>query len=49
MALLSEKTREAFLGPLNKNNPVVVQILGICSALAVKMQTLPCCLPLPGS
>lgn len=23
------------LGPLNKNNPVIVQVLGICSALAV--------------
>ncbi len=38
---LSEKTREAFLGPLNKNNPVVVQILGICSALAVTVQLKP--------
>ena len=36
--LLSEKTREAFMGPLNANNPVVVQILGICSALAVTVQ-----------
>ncbi len=35
MALLSGKTKEALLGPLNKNNPVIVQILGICSALAV--------------
>ena len=32
--MISEKTREAFLGPLNKNNPVVGQILGICSALS---------------
>lgn len=32
---LSKKNREALLGPLSKNNPVVVQILGICSALAV--------------
>ena len=29
------------LGPLNKNNPVVVQILGICSALAVTVQLKP--------
>lgn len=36
--LLSDKTREAFMGPLNANNPVVVQILGICSALAVTVQ-----------
>ena len=26
------------MGPLNANNPVVVQILGICSALAVTVQ-----------
>lgn len=31
----SAKTREYLLGPLSKNNPVIVQILGICSALAV--------------
>ena len=35
MALLSGKRKEALLGPLNKNNPVIVQVLGICSALAV--------------
>lgn len=35
MALLSGKTKEALLGPLNKNNPIIVQVLGICSALAV--------------
>ncbi|MBQ7818231.1 MAG: NADH:ubiquinone reductase (Na(+)-transporting) subunit D [Bacteroidales bacterium] len=33
--LLSKKSREALLGPLSKNNPVIVQVLGICSALAV--------------
>lgn len=32
---LSTKTKQALLGPLNKNNPVIVQVLGICSALAV--------------
>lgn len=32
---LSGKTKAALLGPLNKNNPVIVQVLGICSALAV--------------
>ncbi|WP_436414294.1 NADH:ubiquinone reductase (Na(+)-transporting) subunit D [Petrimonas sp.] len=32
---LSAKTKQAFLGPLNKNNPILVQVLGICSALAV--------------
>jgi len=38
---LSQKTKEAFLGPLNVNNPVLVQILGICSALAVTVQLKP--------
>lgn len=33
--LLSAKTKEVLLGPLNKNNPITVQVLGICSALAV--------------
>ena len=32
---LSNQTKAALLGPLNKNNPVIVQVLGICSALAV--------------
>jgi len=34
-ALLSAKSRGFLLGPLSKNNPVVIQVLGICSALAV--------------
>ena len=33
-ALFSAKNREFLLGPLSKNNPVIVQVLGICSALA---------------
>lgn len=33
--LFSDKTKQVFLGPLSKNNPVAVQVLGICSALAV--------------
>ncbi len=33
--IFSEKTKEVFLGPLSKNNPIAVQVLGICSALAV--------------
>ena len=33
--LISDKTKEIFLGPLGKNNPITVQVLGICSALAV--------------
>ena len=34
-ALFSAKNREFLLGPLSKNTPVTVQVLGICSALAV--------------
>ena len=34
-ALFSAKNREFLLGPLSKNKPVIVQVLGICSALAV--------------
>ncbi len=33
--LFSDKTKQVFLGPLSKNNPITVQVLGICSALAV--------------
>lgn len=33
--LFSDKTKQVFLGPLSKNNPIAVQVLGICSALAV--------------
>ena len=35
MAFLNSKTKAVLLGPLNKNNPVIIQVLGICSALAV--------------
>ena len=34
-ALFSKKNREVLLTPLGLNNPVTVQVLGICSALAV--------------
>lgn len=33
--LFSKKNKEVFSTPLNLNNPVTVQVLGICSALAV--------------
>lgn len=33
--LFSKKNKEVFASPLNINNPVTVQVLGICSALAV--------------
>lgn len=32
---MSSKNKEVLLGPLSTNNPVIVQMLGICSALAV--------------
>ena len=35
MGLLSEKNKQVLSGPLSVNNTVVVQMLGICSALAV--------------
>lgn len=38
---LSNKSKEILLGPLSKNNPVIVQVLGICSALAVTAQMEP--------
>ncbi|WP_071146355.1 NADH:ubiquinone reductase (Na(+)-transporting) subunit D [Bacteroides ihuae] len=33
--LFSKKNKEVFSSPLSMNNPVTVQVLGICSALAV--------------
>ncbi len=35
MNLFSAKNKEILLGPLGKKNPITVQMLGICSALAV--------------
>lgn len=35
MALFDKKNKAILLDPISKNNPVVVQVLGICSALAV--------------
>ena len=39
--LFSKKNREVLLTPLGMNNPVTVQVLGICSALAVTAQLEP--------
>ena len=41
MAFLDKKSKQAFTDPLNANNPITLQVLGICSALAVtvKMDT----------
>ncbi len=40
-SLFSAQNRQLVLGPLSKNNPVIVQILGICSALAVTVKLEP--------
>lgn len=41
MSFLSEKNKQAFVTPLDLNNPILVQVLGICSALAVTTQLEP--------
>ena len=41
MAIFSKQNKEAFIKPLNGDNPVLVQVLGICSALAVTSQLKP--------
>jgi len=38
---MSSKSLKYLTGPLNNSNPVIVQILGICSALAVTVQLKP--------
>jgi Na+-transporting NADH:ubiquinone oxidoreductase subunit D len=39
--LFSSKTKELFLGPLHRKNPITIQVLGVCSALAVTAQLEP--------
>jgi Na+-transporting NADH:ubiquinone oxidoreductase subunit D len=41
MAFLDKKSKRALSDPLSANNPITLQVLGICSALAVtvKMDT----------
>lgn len=41
MSLFSKQNKEAFINPLNLDNPILVQVLGICSALAVTSQLKP--------
>ena len=41
MSLFSQERREVLTTPLAKDNPVAVQVLGICSALAVTAQLEP--------
>ena len=40
-ALFSQKNRRLLLDPLNDDNPISVQVLGICSALAITVQLKP--------
>ena len=39
--MFSKQNREVFINPLNLDNPVLIQVLGICSALAVTSQLKP--------
>lgn len=41
MSLWNKKNKETLLSPLGKSNPVLVQMLGICSALAVTVKLEP--------
>ncbi len=40
-ALFTQKHKDVFMTPLGLNNPVTVQVLGICSALAVTSKLMP--------
>jgi len=39
--LFSKKRKKIFVDPLNDDNPITIQVLGICSALAVTVQMRP--------
>ena len=39
--LFSKKNRKLLIDPLDDNNPITVQVLGICSALAITVQLKP--------
>ena len=39
--LFSKENKEVFTNPFNLDNPILVQVLGICSALAVTAQLKP--------
>ena len=41
MIMLSKRSKEILFNPLSKDNPVLVQILGICSTLAVTVSLEP--------
>ena len=40
-SLFSKKNMKLLSDPLNDNNPITVQVLGICSALAITVQLKP--------
>ena len=40
-SLFSAKNLNLLTGPLNANNPITVQVLGVCSALAVTVKMKP--------
>ena len=40
-ALFSKKNRKLISDPLNDNNPITIQVLGVCSALAITVQLKP--------
>jgi len=39
--IMGKKEREALLDPVVNNNPITLQVLGICSALAVTTSSPP--------
>ena len=41
MSLFSKQNKEVFSNPMNLDHPILVQVLGICSALAVTSQLKP--------
>lgn len=41
MDLFSKQNKQVFINPLNLDNPIMAQVLGICSALAVTAQLKP--------
>ncbi len=41
MSMFSKENKKVFVTPLSEDNPILVQVLGICSALAVTSQLKP--------
>ena len=40
-SLISKKNKKLLTDPLDDNNPITVQVLGICSALAITVKLKP--------